>query len=128
MVTADRLGHAASVFIGKTKFGTAPLLPFSLAIMTDARQALPMFKGKLEQLSLQRAEIGVFQFRISVATNNLKVAAENYAAAASQITDTDVAEESAQLVKNQILQQAGVAILAQANTEPELALTLLNGL
>ena len=96
--------------------------------MADARQALPMFKRKLDQLSFQRAEIGVFQSRISVATNNLQVAVENFAAAASQITDADVAEESAHLIKNQILQQAGTAILAQANSEPQLALTLLGGL
>jgi flagellin len=128
LVTADRGSNQVSVFLATTQTGTAPLLPFSLATMADARQALPVFKQKLDQLSYQRAEIGVFQSRMIVAVNNLQVAAENFAAAASQITDADVAEESAHLIKNQILQQAGAAILAQANAEPELALRLLGGL
>ena len=84
-------------------------------------RCFPCLSEKLDQLSFQRAEIGVFQSRINVATNNLQVAVENFAAAASQITDADVAEESAHLIKNQILQQAGAAILAQANSEPQLA-------
>jgi flagellin len=128
VVTSNAGDDTVTVFLAQTKNGVSPLLPFSLATMADARQALPMFKQKLDQLSFQRAEIGVFQSRISVATNNLQVAVENFAAAASQITDADVAEESAHLVKNQILQQAGAAILAQANSEPQLALSLLGGL
>jgi flagellin-like hook-associated protein FlgL len=114
-----------SVLLAATKDGTAPLLPFDLSTMAGARQALPVFKSKLDQLSAQRAEIGAFQSRISVALNTLQVASENYAAAASQITDADVAQESAQLLKNQILQQAGAAVLAQANQAPALALMLL---
>ena len=121
-------GDKAFVFLAITTNGTSPLLPFDLGTMAGARQALPVFKQKLDQLSAQRGEIGVFQSRIGVALNNLQVAAENYASAASQITDADVADESAQLVKNQILQQAGSAILAQANSEPQLALKLLGGI
>ena len=55
----------------------------------------------------------------------MQVERENYLAARSQITDADVAFESAKLVRNKILQEAGAAVLAQANQAPELALTLL---
>ena len=95
--------------------------------MAGARQALPVFRRKLEQLDSQRAGLGAIQSRIDVALGTLSVASENYSAAESQITDCDVAEESAKLTKNQILQQAGAAILAQANQGPALALTLLKG-
>ena len=128
MTTTDAGVNRTSVFLAATQDGTSPLLPFDLTTMAGARQALPVFKCKLDQLSSQRAEIGVFQSRIGVALNTLQVASENYAAAASQITDADVAEESAGLVKNRILQQAGSAILAQANTEPQLALKLLGSI
>ena len=77
---------------------------------------------------LTRGAIGAFQARVEVAINNLQVERENILGAKSQITDADVAEESAGLIKNQILQQAGAAILAQANSEPQLALSLLGGL
>jgi flagellin-like hook-associated protein FlgL len=125
IVTSDMGSDRASVFLSITHDGTAPLLPFDLSTMAGARQALPVFQRKLDQLSAQRAEIGAFQSRAGIAVNNLQVASENFAAAASQITDADVAEESAQLVKNQILQQAGAAVLAQANQAPALALVLL---
>jgi flagellin len=84
-----------------------------------------VFQRKLDQLCAQRGEIGAFQSRLGVAVNTLSVSRENYLSARSQITDADVAQESAQLLKNQILQQAGAAVLAQANQAPALALMLL---
>jgi flagellin len=93
--------------------------------MADARQALPVFKQKLDQLASQRGQIGAFEARLSTAVSTTRVASENYATAASQISDADVATEAAKLVRNQILQQAGAAILAQANQAPALALVLL---
>ncbi len=114
-----------SIFLATTQSGTSPLLPFDLSTMAGARQALPVFKQKLSQLAAQRGEIGAYQARIGVAVNNLQAASENFASAESQIRDADVAEESARLVKNQILQQTGAAVLAQANQQPALVLGLL---
>jgi flagellin-like hook-associated protein FlgL len=117
----------ATVFLGGTTSGVSPLLDFSLTTEADARQALPVFQRKLDQLSAQRGQIGAFQARVEVAINKMQVEKENYTAARSQITDADVAWESAQLVRNNILQQAGAAVLAQANQAPALALSLLGG-
>ena len=61
-----------------------------------------------------------------MAINNLSVARENFAAAESRIRDVDVAAEAAELTRLNILQQAGAAVLAQANQQPSLALSLLS--
>jgi flagellin len=125
LVTGNYVGDTASILLGSSTDGVSPLLEFSLRTQADARQALPVFKQKLDQLASQRGQIGAFEARISTAVATTQVASENYASAESQIADADVAIEAAQLVRNQILQQAGAAILAQANQAPALALALL---
>lgn len=118
-------GTTISLFNGKTNPGVAPLLDFSLATMADARQALPVFKEKVAQLAAQRAQIGACESRTEVGTSVLQVSSENYAEAASRIMDADIAENSAELTRLTILQQAAIAVLAQANNQPALALNLL---
>lgn len=72
-----------------------------------------------------RATLGAVQNRMSSAINSLSNMSENTAAARSRIMDADIAEETSSLTRNSILQQAGTAILAQANQQPQLALMLL---
>ncbi|HEX7700408.1 MAG TPA: flagellin, partial [Kofleriaceae bacterium] len=71
---------------------------------------------------------GASQNRLNVTVSNLSVAQENLSAAQSRITDVDVASETASLTKSQILSQAGLAVLAQANKMPQSALALLQNL
>lgn len=118
-------GGGSTLFLGEATEGVSPLLAFSLETQLDARDALPLLQRKLDQIASQRGQVGAFEARISTAISTAQVAAENYTSAASQIIDADVAEESARLVRSQILQQAGAAILAQANQSPALALRLL---
>jgi len=125
LVTPDINSDSISIHIGKSIDGIAPLLPFSLLTLADARQALPVFSRKREQLAVQRGEIGAHQARIDVAVNVLEVASENFRSAESRIRDADVAEEAAKLTRLNILQQASAAILAQANQQPALALQLI---
>ena len=127
IITSDLSSATVTVFSGNTEEGVAPLLPFSLETMAGARQALPVFERKLNQLASQRAQIGAFESRLSTALATTRIAVENFAAASSRITDVDVAQESAELVRQQILQQAGSAVLGQANQLPQLALQLLQG-
>ena len=110
---------------GNTVAGTSPIQPFSLQTMAGARQALAPLARKISQIAEQRGSIGAYQGRLSSAIATQSVTVENYAAAASQITDTDVAEESANLTRLNILQQAASAVLAQANQQPAIALKLL---
>lgn len=116
-----------SVLFGTSRDGVAPFLPFSLKTLADARQALPVFKRKHEQLAAQRGEIGAFQSRIDIARSVLEVSSENFKAAESRIRDADIADESSRLVRLNILQQAAASVLAQANQQPALALQLLRG-
>jgi flagellin len=74
-----------------------------------------------------RGTLGAVESRLETTINNLTVARENFMAAESVIRDVDVAAESAELTRLTILQQAGTAILAQANQQPRLALQLLQG-
>ena len=71
--------------------------------------------------------IGAFQSRVGSAISNIQITIENFAAAESQIRDTDVGIEAANLAKGRILQQAATMVLARANLEPQIALTLLRG-
>ena len=90
-----------------------------------SRQALDAVNTAIASLAQQRGMLGATESRLNVAINNLTVAKENFAAAESRIRDTDVAEQAANLTRLGILQQAGASVLAQANQQPSLALSLL---
>ncbi len=90
-----------------------------------ARAALDAVNSAISSLASTRGVLGASEARLNVAINNLEVARENFAAAESRIRDVDVASEAAELTRLGILQQAGAAVLAQANQQPGLALRLL---
>jgi flagellin len=90
-----------------------------------ARSALDAVTSAIGSLTSNRGTLGAAESRLSVTLTNLAVARENFKAAESQIRDVDVAEEAANLTRLNILQQAGAAVLAQANQQPSLALSLL---
>jgi flagellin len=95
------------------------------AAQSASRLALDGINNAITSLAVQRGNLGATESRLVVAINNLTVARENFAAAESRIRDVDVASEAAELTRLNILQQAGAAILAQANQQPQLALSLL---
>ena len=97
----------------------------SLSTATNAQLAIGTFDKAIQQLSQARAKVGATQNRMTVTVSNLAVAQENLTAANSRIRDVDVASESANLTKAQILSQAGLAVLSQANQIPQAALSLL---
>ena len=78
-------------------------------------------------ISENRSSLGAYQNRLTSASNNLTIMNENYEQSKSQIMDVDMAEESANMVKYQVLQQTSATMLAQANQIPSIALTLLGG-
>jgi flagellin len=106
-------------------------LSFSLngATIVDGQSAsrltLDAVNSAISSLASTRGVLGAAESRLRVAINNLSVARENFASAESRIRDVDVASEAAELTRLGILQQAGAAILAQANQQPGLALSLL---
>ena len=90
-----------------------------------AQSAITAIDEALELLSTDRAQIGSTINTLNVAVDGLASSIENYGNAMSQIKDTDMAEESSAFSKNNVLQQAGVAMLSQANQTPNLVMRLL---
>jgi len=99
----------------------------SLDITTvdGANSAIDIIDGALANIDSNRADLGAIQNRFTSTISNLSVSVENISASRSRIQDTDFASETANMTKNQILQQAGTAMLAQANQLPQSVLSLL---
>lgn len=92
----------------------------------SAQMTLDVLDNALTSVNAIRANFGALQNRLVSTSQNLKVADENYSAANSRIRDADIAAESSEMTRNNILQQAAVAMLGQANNVPQLALKLLS--
>jgi len=99
----------------------------SLTTDTNAQLAIAVVDAALGQISSSRGNLGAIQNRFESTIANLMNVSENISAAQSRIVDADFAAETASLTKSQILQQAGLAMLSQANQVPQAALTLLQG-
>ena len=99
------------------------------AVSTEvaARLALTALDTAISTVATSRGKLGAVQNRLQSTINNLQVAVENTSAANSRIVDVDIATESTNMTSASILTQAGVSVLAQANSSPQLALKLLNG-
>jgi len=97
----------------------------SISSPDQANTAIGAIDEALKVVSKQRADLGAYQNRFEMAAKGVAVAAENMTAAESQIRDTDMAAQMVEYVKNQILTQAGAAMLAQANTKSQAVLQLL---
>ncbi|MCK5196690.1 MAG: flagellin, partial [Desulfobulbaceae bacterium] len=98
-----------------------------ISTQTGANDALKVLDEAIASIDTNRAALGAVQNRFESTIANLMNVSQNIAAARSRIVDADFAAETANLTKAQILQQAGIAMLAQANTIPQAALTLLQG-
>ncbi|MFQ5469336.1 MAG: flagellin [Gammaproteobacteria bacterium] len=96
-----------------------------ISTTSGANAAISILDGALAQISTIRADLGAIQNRFESTVANLSVTSENLNAARSRVQDTDFAAETAELTRSQILQQAGVSILSQANSLPQLVLSLL---
>ena len=97
----------------------------SLTTQTGANSAISVLDTAIETVSTRRGALGAMQNRLTSTINSLGVASENTGAANSRIRDADVAQAVSEMVKNQILQQSTMAVLAQANQAPQMALQLL---
>jgi len=96
-----------------------------ISTVAGANDAIDIADGALAAVNSIRGDLGAVQNRFESTISNLQTSVENLSAARSRIQDTDFASETANLTRTQILQQAGVAMLAQANSLPQLVLSLL---
>ena len=98
---------------------------FDLTTVTNASAALATIDTAIDSVSSTRGGLGASQNRLQSSVRSISSNMENLAAAESRIRDVDVAHETADLTRNSIMQQAAVSVLAQANVQPQLALSLL---
>ena len=104
---------------------TLGLSGFDIAAAESARATLESTSNALEGINAVRAQIGAAESRLNTALSNLAHFEENTASSFAQIRDADIAHEASEFTKLNILSQSGVAVLAQANAAPQLALKLL---
>ena len=97
----------------------------ALDVSTAAPAAITTLDAAIASVSSERSSLGAKQNRLEHTIANLQVASENLSASESRIRDTDMAQEMVQFTRNQIMQQAGTAMLAQANQAPQSVLSLL---
>jgi flagellin len=97
----------------------------SLSSPDSANRAIGTIDEAMKKVNKQRADLGAYQNRLEYTMKGLGVGAENLQAAESRIRDTDMAREMVDFTKNQILTQAGTAMLAQANQSSQSVLSLL---
>lgn len=126
-IAAGAQNQIALNFAGDVDAASLGLADESLTGATGAGAllALTAVETALTSISQTRANFGAVQNRLEATVRNTGVAVENLSAANSRIRDVDVAEEAAKLTSLQILQQAGISVLAQANFAPQSALSLL---
>jgi len=116
---------ASMATTGATVSALNAVSDLDIGTAAGAQNALAVIDGAIAGLDAQRADLGAVQNRFSHTISNLANVQENVSASRSRIQDTDFAAETAMMTKNQILQQAGTSILAQANQLPQAALSLI---
>lgn len=99
---------------------------FDFTSIDGARESLEVLEAAQKQVNGYRANLGAIQNRLVSTSENLNVAIENFSAANSRVRDTDIAQSSAELATSNILMNASVGVLAQANQQPAAALRLLS--
>jgi flagellin len=122
----DRIAMSITKLTTSTLGSTSlHLASASLSTATNAQAAIGVFDAAIAQLSSARAKIGATQNRLQVTISNLGTTSDNLSAANSRITDVDIASATSTMTQEQVLSQAGLSVLAQANSLPEAALKLL---
>ena len=117
------IGTMSAEALGVREIGTGDKI--SLATPEDANRAIGVVDEALKKINKQRADLGAYQNRFEMAAKGVDIAAETTQAAESRIRDTDMASEIVEYTKNSILTQAGTAMLAQANSQSQTVLGLL---
>jgi flagellin len=119
----DRISYDA--FKADANVDRLGLTELAIDSKAGAQGTLTALDNALDYISKMRGDLGAIQNRLVSTINNLGISIENIGAANSRIKDVDIADESSELTRNNILMQSGTAVLAQANSIPKMALQLL---
>ena len=117
------IGTMSAAALGLRPVGTEEIL--SLAAPDDANRAIGTLDEAIKKINKQRADLGAYQNRLEKTVEGLDIGAENLQASESRIRDSNMAKEMVEFTKNQVLQQAGTAMIAQANQSSQNVLSLL---
>jgi flagellin len=117
------IGTMTAVSLGIRDFTTETIMDMS--VPAEANRAIGTIDDALTKINKQRADLGAYQNRLEFTIKGIDIASENLQASESRIRDTDMAHQMVEFTKNQVLQQAGTAMLAQANTQSQNVLSLL---
>ncbi|MCH5288821.1 MAG: flagellin [Treponema sp.] len=117
------IGTMTAAALGLRNIGTEEIM--SIAKPDDANRAIGTLDEALKKINKQRADLGAYQNRLEKTIIGLDIGAENLQASESRIRDTDMAKEMVDFTKNQVLTQAGTAMIAQANQQSQNVLSLL---
>ncbi|BCA54772.1 Flagellin [Nitrospira sp. KM1] len=120
-------GNTLSLDLNDLTLSSLGLSSVNVSTSANAQSVLSNIDSAISAVATARAEYGSLQNRFEATIANLQISSENLTAAESRIRDADIAYETSQFTKNQVLVQAGIATLAQANTLPQQALALLRG-
>ncbi|MDA3807200.1 MAG: flagellin domain-containing protein [Thiomicrorhabdus sp.] len=118
-------GQTISITIASANAGALSVNGVTVSSQAGANSAIDLVDAAITKIDGIRGELGAVQNRFESTIANLSNVSENLSAARSRIMDADIAQETSNMTKFSILQQAGVSILAQANQQPQLALSLL---
>jgi flagellin-like hook-associated protein FlgL len=118
-------GYGAAGFSELQDAADGPWEGAHIRTQSHAQEALEAIQSAIERKDIVRANLGAYQNRLENTITNLSIMAENLQGSESRISDVDVAVEMTEFTKNNVLAQAATAMLAQANTLPQLALSLL---
>ncbi len=117
--------HGVDQALGPREYTIGGQNPVDVRTRLSASDAIVAVDYALQQINNTRADLGAVQNRFESTINNLTISAENLSASRSRVRDADFAEETAEMTRTQILQQAGTSVLAQANQIPQNVLQLL---
>ena len=117
------IGTMTAASLGLRTLGTEEIM--TIATPEDANKSIGVLDDALKAINKQRADLGAYQNRLDYAVKGLEIAAENTQASESRIRDTDMASQMVEFTKNSVLSQAGTAMLAQANSQSQSVLSLL---
>jgi flagellin len=118
-------GNSLAANLNDLDLTSIGLATVNISTAANAQSALSNIDSAISAVATARANFGSIQNRFEAAISNLQVTSENFVAAESRIRDADIAYETSQFTKNQVLVQSGISVLAQANALPQQALALL---
>jgi flagellin len=126
--TSYAVSHSSTTVLSATQASVlASVGSIDISSQRGSNSAIQIVDSALQYINNGRAKLGAIQNRVESTISNLAATSENLSAARSRIQDTDFAKETAELTRAQVLQQAGMAMLAQANAMPQNVLSLLRG-